>query len=44
MSGNKDDRDLNIGLDQLALEIEPASLRQPDIKHETTGRVRQRGL
>src|SRR6516164_143415 len=31
MGGDEDDRDLDIGIDQLGLEIEPAALRQPDI-------------
>ncbi len=40
VAGNKDDRDGNVGLSQLALKIEPADSPQPDIEDQTAGRVR----
>jgi len=37
---NEDDRDMNIGLGQFLLEIEPPDPWQPDVEDETTGRIR----
>ncbi len=36
----KDDRDMNVSLGQLVLEVEPTDPWQPDVEDETAGRVR----
>ena len=41
MRSDENDRNLNIGLGQLALETEPTDSRQPDIQDEATGHVRK---
>ena len=40
MSGDEDDRNVNVGRRELALKIETTSAGQPDIEHEASGAVR----
>ena len=40
VAGNENDRDLNVGFGQFALEFETADVRQPHIQHQAGGRVR----
>lgn len=44
MPGNKDDRNGNLGLGQLALEIEPANFWQSDIEDHATWHIRSFAL
>jgi hypothetical protein len=39
--GDEDDRNMNISLGQLVLEIEPTYPRQPDVEDEATGGIRE---
>src|SRR5262249_22271362 len=40
VAGYKDNRNVNVRRRQLSLKIEPASARQPDIEHKTSGSFR----
>jgi hypothetical protein len=40
VAGNEDDRKMNFRSGEVALEIESASPRQSDVKHNASGRVR----
>jgi hypothetical protein len=40
MAGDKDDRDVDVGLGQVALKLEPAHIRQPHVEHQACRRLR----
>ena len=44
MAGHEDDWNLNVGLGQLGLKIQPALSGQPDVKHQAAGDIRQPAL
>src|ERR1051326_391710 len=39
MSGNKNDGNMNVGLEQFLLEIQAAHTRQSNVKHQTAGSI-----
>src|SRR5215470_13309380 len=40
VTGDEDDRQMDIGAEEIALEVEPAQAGQPDIEHKATWHVR----
>jgi predicted NUDIX family phosphoesterase len=44
MPGHEDDRNVNACFGELALNVQPALSREPDVEHETARNIRQLGL